>query len=39
MEEIGRIYGVTGNAIKKRLKKYGLVAKTSFEYKRSHKKE
>lgn len=39
MREMGRIYGVSDNGIKKYLKKYGLVAKTSFEYKRNNNKE
>lgn len=37
MTSIGSVYGVTANAVKKWLKKFGILAKTSFEYKRNNK--
>lgn len=37
MIAIGAIYGVTANSVKKWLKKFGILAKTSFEYKRNNK--
>ena len=37
MTYIGSVYGVTANAVKKWLKKFGILAKTSFEYKRNNK--
>ena len=37
MTSIGSMYGVTANSVKKWLKKFGILAKTSFEYKRNNK--